>query len=57
MLEKIKDIFKLKTNNDAKRFEFTPQLAGFTSYSVLFDEVDSDEEKAWQAVAGSWSEN
>ena len=53
MLENIKDIFTLRTNNDGKRFEFTPQLEGFTSYTVSFDEVNSDEEKAWQAVAGS----
>lgn len=37
-------------NRDAKRFEFTPKLKGFTSYMVSYDEVGSDVDKAWEAL-------
>ena len=44
-----KQIFELKINEDAERFEFTPTKNGFTSYTVGFDET-KDEETAWAII-------
>ena len=44
-----KQIFELKVNEDAERFEFTPTKNGFTSYTVGFDET-KDEETAWAII-------
>lgn len=46
---KTKDIFTVKVNNDAERFEFTPILNGFTSYTVSFL-VATNLEEAWVCV-------
>jgi hypothetical protein len=51
----VKEKFQLEVNEDAKRFEFTAQVEGITSYLVSFDEVDGDSERAWSAVEAALS--
>lgn len=40
----VQDIFDIVVNNELKRYEFTPKVDGFCSYTVSFDEVDTVED-------------
>lgn len=49
----IDDHFTVKTNKDAKRYEFNSNSNAFTSYTVGFHEVDSLEDAyiaVWKAI-------
>lgn len=47
------DTFEIKVNEDAKRYEFTPKVPGYTSYTVSFEEVSTVEDACiavWKAI-------
>ncbi len=46
----VKKMFIAKKNKDAQRYEFTPRVPGFTSYTVDYAEVNSNDDEAWQAL-------
>lgn len=40
-MQNILDNFKIKSDDDLKRFEFTPKIKGYTSYTVSYSECDN----------------
>lgn len=47
------DIFKIKDNDDLKRWEFTPRIEGYISYTVSYSECSSKADACiavWKAL-------
>ena len=49
----IQDTFTIIANDDLKRFEFTPKVAGYTSYTVSYTECDNEDDACiavWKSI-------
>lgn len=56
----ISGIFKIKANDKRKRFEFTPRVKGFTSYTVSFSECETIEDAmiaVWKSIQAESKRN
>lgn len=50
-----KEMFIVKRNDDAKRFEFNP-TGNWIGYTVAFNECDANEENAWICVCRAYQQ-